>query len=45
MQLSIKKKESSGREPFNAKDLRRIIAKKNIPKQLFIVSLAVILFN
>ena len=28
MQLSIKKKGSSGREPFNAKDLRRIIAKK-----------------
>jgi len=48
MQLSIKKKESSGREPFNAKDLRRILAKEtflNNPKQLFIVSLAVILFN
>jgi len=29
MQLSIKKKESSGREPFNAKDLRRIIAKNH----------------
>jgi len=28
MQLSIKKKESSGREPFNAKDLRKILAKE-----------------
>ena len=28
MQLSIKKKKSSGREPFNAKDLRRILAKE-----------------
>jgi len=45
MQLSIKKKESSGREPFNAKDLRRILAKETFLNNTFIVSLAVILFN
>jgi len=28
MQLSIKKKESSGRKLFNGKDLRRILAKE-----------------
>ena len=28
MQLSIKNKESSGRELFNGKDLRRILAKE-----------------
>ena len=32
MQLSIKKKKSSGREPFNAKDLRRILAKETFLK-------------
>jgi len=32
MQLSIKKKKSSGREPFSAKDLRRILAKETFLK-------------
>ena len=32
MQLSIKKNKSSGREPFNAKDLRRILAKETFLK-------------